>query len=299
MPDLRHHRALVTGASSGIGREMARQLAAWGCDLTITARRRERLDELAAELTAAHGVEVRATACDLASPDGPRALYDDVMAAGEDVDVLINNAGFGHYQAFEHEPWEQLAATLQLNVTSLVELTHRFLPHLRAGGRRAYVLNVASIAAFQPVPYFACYAAAKSYVRDFSEALAHELAGTGVSVTCLCPGGTYTEFMDHSGQTLGRVAKASMRDAQSVARQALLATLRGRRTVVTGWMNVLSCFLTRFVPRRAAAWSSVAVLGKPAPARPELARAAIDVAASDPGPDGREPGPGSDHAETE
>lgn len=263
MPDLRDHRALITGASSGIGREMARILASWKCALTLTARRGDRLRELADELRAAHGVNVRCVIADLAQPGGAAELHENVQRAGEQIDILVNNAGAGRYQAFEHQRWDELATMIQLNVTSLVELTHRLLPAMRATGRRAYVLNVASIAAFQPVPYFACYAAGKSFVRDFSEALARELDGTNVSVSCLCPGGTRTEFFDHSGQKIGFLADVSMLDARAVAEKGLLAMLRGRRTRVTGWMNVLSCFLVRFFPRRVAAASAVRVLGPP------------------------------------
>jgi short-subunit dehydrogenase len=263
MPDLRDHRALVTGASSGIGREMARTLAGWGCALTLSARRGDRLSELARELTHGYGVDVRCVVCDLAQPGGPQALYSDIEGAGERIDILVNNAGAGRYQAFERQPWGELASTIQLNVTSMVELTHLFLPYMRQSSRRAYILNVASTAAYQPVPFFACYAAAKSYVRDFSEALARELAPTNVSVSCLCPGGTRTEFMEYSGQRLGHVAEASMLDARAVARKGLRAMLRRRRTRVTGWMNVLSCFLVRFVPRRVAAASALLVLGPP------------------------------------
>ena len=267
MPDLREHRALITGASSGIGREMARILAGWGCSLTLAARRGERLTELARELTHGYGVDVRCVVCDLAQPGGPQALHSDIQGAGERIDILVNNAGAGRYQAFEQQRWDDLASTIQLNVTSMVELTHLFLPSMRQSARRAYILNVASIAAFQPVPFFACYAAAKSYVRDFSEALARELAPTNVSVSCLCPGGTRTEFMEHSGQNLGHLAEASMLGARAVARKGLRAMLRGRRTRVTGWMNVLSCFLVRFVPRRVAAASAMLVLGPPSAPR--------------------------------
>ena len=263
MPDLRDHRALITGASSGIGREMARVLASWGCALTITARREERLRELADELVREHGVDVRCVVSDLGRPGGAAALHDDVQRAGEHIDILVNNAGAGRYQSFEQQRWDDLAAMLQLNVASLVELTHRFLPQMRTSARRAYILNVASIAAFQPVPYFACYAATKSYVRDFSEALAKELARTNVSVSCLCPGGTRTEFMSHSGQSLGWVAELSMLEARAVAHKGLTAMLRRRRNRVTGWMNVVSCFLVRFIPRRAAAASAMLVLGPP------------------------------------
>lgn len=265
MATLHDHRALITGASSGIGAAMARILAGRGCNLTLTARRGDRLEALALELRSAHGVDVRWVAADLGTPAGAKAVYDDVSGAGERIDILINNAGFGVYQAFAELEWNRQAEMIQLNVLSLVELCHRFLPSMLATGRRAYILNVSSIAAYQPVPYFACYAATKSYVRDFSEALAHELAGTNVSVTSVCPGGTWTEFMDTSGQKLSPLARSSMMSAERAARSGLEAMLRRRRNVVLGVMSSIMCFLMRLIPRRAAAWGSVVVLGLPAP----------------------------------
>ncbi|MEM9489324.1 MAG: SDR family oxidoreductase [Myxococcota bacterium] len=268
MPNLSDHRALVTGASSGIGAEMAKILASWGCALTITARRRDRLEALAESLRQQYGVAVRCAVCDLSESDGVSRLCTDLADAGDSIDILINNAGFGSYQAFAQLDWSAQARMIQLNVTSLVELCHRLLPAMLASEKRCYILNVASIAAYQPVPYFACYAATKSYVRDFSEALAHELADSNVSVTSVCPGGTWTEFMDHSGQKLGRLATASMMSAESVARIGLRAMLRRRRNIVTGFMNAITCFLVGLLPRRLAASGSVAVLGRPQPAQP-------------------------------
>lgn len=270
MPDLARHRALVTGASSGIGAAMARILAAWGCDLTLTARRTDRLEALAEDIRKSTGVSVRCVPCDLSVPGSAAALHDDVIRAGESIDILINNAGFGSYQPFAAQGAALQARMIQLNVVSLIELTRRFLPTMLDSGRRCYILNVASIAAFMPVPYFACYAATKTFVRDFSEALAHELAGTSVSVTCVCPGGTRTEFSEIAGQTLNALARSTLMSAEAVAERGLRAMLRGRRTVVTGWINALLCFFMRLVPRRAAAWGSVTVLGTPdMPATPQ------------------------------
>lgn len=266
MHSLRDHRALITGASSGIGAAMATLLAQAGCDLTIAARRTDRLEALAAELRERHGIRVRCVTSDLATPEGARALYDDLQAAGERIDILINNAGFGLYQEFVALGWDEQARMIQLNVTSLVELTWRLARDMRGRDRRAYILNVASIAAYQPVPYFACYAATKSFVRDFSEALAFELKDSNVAVTCICPGGTTTEFMDVSGQKLGKIAQASMMSAESVAHIGINAMLRRRPNLVTGFMNALTCFFSSLVPRRLAARVSVIVLGKPAPA---------------------------------
>ena len=218
---------------------MAKILAGWGCAVTITARREGRLEELALALRRDFNVDVRWVACDLSERDGASRLYDDVVRAGEIIDILINNAGFGIYRAFSDIEWERQARMVQLNITALVELTHRFLPAMLALDRRCHILNVSSIGAYQPVPYFACYAASKSYVRDFSEALAHELADTNVSVTSVCPGGTRTEFIDVSGQKLGALANASMMDAHRVALVGLKAMLRRRRNVVTGIMNAI------------------------------------------------------------
>jgi hypothetical protein len=262
MPDLSDHRALVTGASSGIGLEMCKILAGWGCDLTITARRLDRLEALAAELREAHGVDVRCIPLDLSKSDAPGQLFDDTRGAGEHIDILINNAGFGHYTEFAGSEWQRNADMLQLNITSLVELTHRYVAEMLTRDRPAYILNISSIAAFQAVPYFASYAATKSYVRNFSEALAVELKKTNVKVSCLCPGGTYTEFMDVAeNKELNGIAKMSMLNADKVALIGLKAMLRGRRSIVSGGLNKLSCWLTRFVPRRTTAFMAAQVLG--------------------------------------
>ncbi len=249
MRDLRGHRALITGASSGIGRELARQLAAMGADLVIAARRRERLHELQSELEAAHGISVTCVDLDLAR-DGATAALWAAASEGGPIDICINNAGFGIFQLFSDVPLERNQEMVRLNVLAVIELSHRFVTAALARDRRAYLLNVASTASFQPVPYFANYAATKHYVLAFSEALAHELARTHVSVTSLCPGGTWTEFFDTSQQSLGRLARASMLSPEKVAAIGLKAMLRGRRSVVTGGMNKLAAWLTRLAPRR-------------------------------------------------
>ena len=271
MANLKDHRALVTGASSGIGAEMARELARQGCALTLAARRTDRLEALASELRDAHGVGVRCVASDLSRPEGAAALHADVHAAGERIDILINNAGFGLYQTFADLGWQRQAEMIQLNITSLAELTHRFLGDMLGRDRRAYILNVSSIGAYQPVPYMACYAATKSYVRDFTEALAYELRGSNVSATSVCPGGTRTEFMEISGQSkiLGRAARAALMPADRVARIGVRAMLRRRRNIVTGWLYAVLCFSMRFLPRRTTAWGSVFVQGKPQPRLPD------------------------------
>jgi uncharacterized protein len=263
MPDLSGKVALVTGASSGIGAAMARQLAAWKCDLVLTARRMDRLQALCGELSKA-GIKAYGIGEDLVDPGGPRRLHAAARAFGP-IDILINNAGFGTYQSFADTPWSRHAELLQLNVLSLVELTHHFLPELLARPGRAHVLNVASIAAFVAVPYFASYTGSKAYVLGFSESLAAELAGTSVRVTCLCPGGTSTEFSEVAGQTLGKAARASMMSAERCAAIGLRGMLRGRRLVVPGGSNKATHVLSRLMPRRLMGAAGARILGKPAP----------------------------------
>lgn len=260
-------RALVTGASSGIGREMARQLAEMGASLVVTARRKERLEELAEELTKKHGVEVAVVASDLSDPSAVADLFERTEGAGKTIDILINNAGFGTQLPFLEIPWETTQQQLQLNMASLTELCFRFAGPMRERGR-GYILNVASIGAYQPVPTFATYAAGKAYVRNFSEALAFELADTGVHVCCLCPGGTVTEFSDVAGQELSGWVQTFMMSAGDCARIGLRALFRGRRNIVSGVSNKLTCFLLRFLPRRLIVWAAAKVMEGTAPALP-------------------------------
>jgi hypothetical protein len=259
--DLRGRTALVTGASSGIGVSMARQLAAAGASLVITARRKDRLDALAKELREAHGTDVVTIALDLGKPDAPAALFEATEGAGKPIDVLVNNAGFGTQERFDRMPWAKAAEQIQLNVVSLTELTHRFLGAMLTRDR-GHVLNVASIGAYMPVPWYATYAAGKAYVRNFTEAVASELAATNVRVCCLCPGGTRTEFLDVSGQKATWLVNASMMSSDRCARIGLAALFRGRRNIVSGFANSLMCWSLRFVPRRLIVWVAGLVMGK-------------------------------------
>jgi short-subunit dehydrogenase len=246
--------ALVTGASAGIGKELARLLSV-DHDLILTARREAELRTLAAELS---GCACHVIPLDLANPTGPKTLFDAVAAKGLTVDVLINNAGFGDLGPFANADLGKMLRMIQLNVTALTELTGLFLPGM-ISRLRARILNVGSVAGFQPGPFMAVYYATKAYVNSFSEALANELAGTGVSVTCLCPGPTRTEFAVAAGMeqtelfTVGSVA-----DARTVAAAGLRAMRRGKRLVVTGFRNRAFLFAERFLPRgvviRAVRW---------------------------------------------
>jgi short-subunit dehydrogenase len=253
--------ALVTGASAGIGRALARALAP-SHDLILTARRERELQTLAAELVPA---ACRVVPADLAAAAGARTVFDAVTADGRSVDVLVNNAGFGDLGPFSSADLGKMLRMVQVNVTALTELTGLILPGMVARGH-GRVLNVGSVAGFQPGPLMAVYYATKAYVNSFSEALSNELTGTGVTVTCLCPGPTRSEFaavagMEHTGAfTVGSVA-----DAEAVAAEGVRAMLRGKRLVVPGFRNRTLLFAERFVPRgvviRAVRWMQSQRLG--------------------------------------
>lgn len=250
---LQGQRALVTGASSGIGKEIARKLAAEGANLVITARRKERLEALATEIKDAHGVEVRVESLDLSDPEAPAQLFAATEGADIAIDVLVNNAGLGVYQDFLDEAWPRYDVMLTVNIDALTHLCRLFLPKM-VERRHGHVMNVASMGAYMPCPSFAVYAATKAYVRNFTEALDYELKGTGVRAISVCPGGTSTEFLEHADQKLKSGADLFMMSAERCAHIAVKKMLRGRRNVVTGWMNVLSCWLLRFVPRCCLPW---------------------------------------------
>jgi short-subunit dehydrogenase len=259
---LADHRALVTGASSGIGAAIARRLAARGAGLVLTARRRDLLDGLAAELRAT-GVAVDVVVADLGQPGATADVWRAATAAGA-IDILVNNAGFGHLRPFGEVELDRERELLQVNVVSLVELTHHFVTSRGPGrpGRRGHVMNVSSIAAWQAVPWFASYASSKGFVRDFSEAIHYELAGRGIAVTCLCPGGTKTDFHAGAGAgNYGALANISMLTAERVAEIGVRAMLRGKKTVVTGVLNKIACFFTSLAPRGLASRASVFVMG--------------------------------------
>jgi short-subunit dehydrogenase len=239
--------AVVTGASAGIGRELARVLAA-DHDLVLTARRADELHALAAELRQSHATDCTVVPADLADPAAPRAVFDAVAALGRPADVLVNNAGFGDLGPFAAVDLGKMLRMIRVNVTALTELTGLFLPGMLARGR-GRVLNVGSVAGFQPGPLMAVYYATKAYANSFSEAVAAEVAGTGVTVTCLCPGPTESEFGAAAGfaATSGTVGKVMT--ARAVAEAGVRGMMRGRRVVVPGFRNRLLLFLERFVPR--------------------------------------------------
>jgi uncharacterized protein len=240
--------ALITGASSGIGLELARLFAADHYRLVLVARTRSALQQIGEELQAAHGIEVRIAPKDLAHPASPGELYQELQEAGIAVDVLVNNAGFGGSGPFIQTDWHHEAEMIQVNIVALTQLTKLFLPQIRA--RRGKVLNVGSVAAFLPGPYTAIYYASKAYVLHFSEALAEEMSDSGVTVTCLSPGPVETGFQKraHSGGS-SRANGPLYLDVREVARAGYDGMKQGNRIVIPGWKNRLLTEALRLVPR--------------------------------------------------
>jgi len=254
--------ALITGASSGIGRELARLFAADRSDLVLVARREDRLRALSQELSSRFGVRALVLAKDLALPSACREIEDELTSAGIQVDVLVNNAGFGDLGTFSSLGLERQMQMAQVNMIAVTELTRRILPAM-VGRRRGGVLNVASAAAFQPGPMMSVYYASKAYVLHFSEGLAEELAGTGVSATCLCPGPTSTEFgaNSHMGGTLA--FRLGTMSAVQVAQAGYDGFRAGKAIVVPGWRNKCIAFSVR-LGRRSVVRKIVKFLHRPA-----------------------------------
>ncbi|HEX8337138.1 MAG TPA: SDR family oxidoreductase [Pyrinomonadaceae bacterium] len=240
--------ALVTGASGGIGEELARLFAADGHGLVLVARSRDKLARLAEELQGRHGVAARVLAADLARPDAPREIFDELQGAGVAIDALVNNAGFGSYGLFAETDPEFELDLLRVNVVALTHLTKLFLPGMLAR-RRGYVMNVASTAAFQPGPLMAVYYASKAYVLSFSEALTNECAGTGVRVSALCPGPTETGFVEAAGMGDSKLFDRAVMDARTVAVEGYRGLLAGKAVVIPGLRNNLLARSIGFFPR--------------------------------------------------
>ena len=246
-------RALVTGASGGIGEEVARQLAAAGVHLVLTARREEQLNALAQELTAAHGIETTVIPSDLQASESPAFLHGETEGKGITIDLLVNNAGFGNHGKFSDIPWESTASQIQVNVVALTELTLLFLQTMRERGE-GWILNVASVGGFLPVPGYATYGAGKAYVRSFTEALAEEYRGSGIIFTALCPGPIRTDFAKNAGHQLTPIQELAYAPVQPCARAALRGLHSGKRVVVPGFLMKLSTLSLKIIPRRLAGW---------------------------------------------
>ncbi len=242
--------ALITGASSGIGAEFASQLAGRGMHLILVARRKEKMTELATDLNTRHGTRCHIVAVDLAEPESGRRLIDEVKRLGVQIELLVNNAGIGLIGQIETTTPEEVRKMLNLNLMTLTDMTYRVLPGMLTRGHGA-IINVSSQAAFQPVAFMAAYAASKSYILHFSEALWSESRSRGVTVLALCPGVTRTDFFDLAGVP-GWLEKHSSLAPGKVVKTALRAMEKRRQYVVPGWKNYLVTILVRLTTRRTA-----------------------------------------------
>ena len=239
----------ITGASSGIGADIARSLAAKGYSVTLIARRAERLEALAKDLEAQHGVTALTISADLADPQA-RANLADQLHAGPQLIGLVNNAGLGAFAAVAEADPDVERRMVEVNIAAVHDLTVRLLPGMVARGRGS-ILNTASCAGYQPIPYMATYAATKAFVTSFSEAIATELSGTGVSCTALCPGPVRTEFSDVAGASglEDSMPSIAVVDAAEVARQGVDGMIKGSRVVIPGIANRISAVAGRVSPR--------------------------------------------------
>jgi uncharacterized protein len=242
--------ALITGASGGIGHELARLFARDHYDLVLVARSSDKLKQVAAELQGQFGVAVKTVALDLAAAPAPQFLFDQLQHEGVTVDILMNNAGFGAFGEFASMPEAEILGQIHLNITALTQLTRLFLPAMLAR-RTGKIMNVASTAAFQPGPLMAVYYATKAYVLSFAEALANEVAGSGVTVTCFCPGATDTGFARRAVMENSRLfKKIGAMNAEAVAQDGYRGLMAGRTLVISGARNWLVAESVRFAPRK-------------------------------------------------
>lgn len=248
---------LITGASSGIGYELAKVCGSDRHNLILVARREERLKDLKADLEAAYGIQVWTYQADLTDAATRQQLFAWTQAQGLVVDSLVNNAGFGDLTPFFKGDWDKQNAMIQLNITALTHLTHLFLPNMVQRGQ-GHILNLASTAAFLPGPFMSVYYASKAFVLSFSQAIATELNGTGVSVTCLCPGPTQSEFQEVSDMGEAAFIKDlegldKLPTAAEVAAYGYQAMMQGKQIAVHGLSNKVLTLATRLLPRQAQA----------------------------------------------
>lgn len=245
MQVIKHKTALITGASSGIGKALAYELAAQGTNLILTARSKATLEEIAADISKIHPVSIHLFTEDLAQPGAAARLTQQIQHAGLQVDILINNAGFGKWNGFLSESLQAYSDMMQLNMNALVELTYLLLPDMVARKSGA-VINVASTGAFQPCPYIAVYCASKAFVLSFSEALHGEFTERGITVQTLCPGNTQTGFQSIAGANTSGMPSVG---PEVVAKTAIRALKKGSMTVIPGLANYLQTWLARLMPR--------------------------------------------------
>ena len=240
---------LITGASSGIGRELARVFASQGWSLVLTARNETSLAKLKAELETRHQVQAQLLVQDLAKPDAASLIHAELARSKTKIDILVNNAGFGDYGLFAETDWAKQEDMVQVNILALMHLTRLFLPDmLQAGTGR--ILNIASVAGFSPGPYMSVYYARKAFDISFSQALASELQGTGITVTASCPGPTTSGFQKMAGRGTEKLfAALKNATAREVAEFSYKKLMRGRAVAIYGLGNKLLVFMQRFAPR--------------------------------------------------
>jgi uncharacterized protein len=240
--------ALITGASGGIGYELAKLFAHDRFDLVLVSRSADKLRQVADELQV-HGVNVNAIALDLSDLSAPKALFEHLQRENISIDILINNAGFGTYGKFAQMFENEILGQIDLNIRALTELTRLFVPPMIAR-RNGKIMNVASTAGFQPGPLMSVYYATKAYVISFSEAIANEVQGSGVTVTCFCPGATHTGFAKRARIDQSRLFSVGAMNAERVARDGYRALMKGRTLAISGAHNWLIAQSTRFAPRK-------------------------------------------------
>lgn len=241
--------ALITGASSGIGYELTKLLAGDRYNLVLVARSESKLKQIASELTKQFGITVKVISKDLSSPTSPKEIWQELQTESITIDVLVNNAGFATYGLFTETELQPELNMMQLNMVTLTHLTKLFLPEMLAR-QAGKILNVASTAAFQPGPLMAVYYATKAYVLSFSEAVANELQGTGVSVSALCPGPTASGFQARANMENSKLVKnKQIMDAKQVASIGYRGLMNNQAVVIPGWQNKLLTLVVRFTPR--------------------------------------------------
>lgn len=241
--------ALITGASGGIGLELARLCAKGGHDIILVARRKDKLEEIGKYLSGMYNVRSEIIVADLVDPDAPRAIHDAVQKLGLGVDVLINNAGFGQWGLFGRAELSRQLDMVQVNISALMVLTRLFLPTMITQ-RKGRIMNVSSVAGFLPGPLMATYYASKAFVQSFSEAISNELKGTGITVTALCPGPTRTGFANEAGYAASNLFRTpGVMEAAPVALAGYNGMMRGKAIVVPGWKNKALLFTLRLGPR--------------------------------------------------
>ena len=239
--------SLITGGSSGIGEAFARRLAEEKHNLVLVSRNQKKLHELCDELMLKHGISAHYVAIDLSESDGPKRVFEETSKHGMEVDLLINNAGFGSMGDFADLDGGRELEMIRLNISALVELTHLYLAPMRAR-RSGSIINVASTASFQPIPYMATYAATKAFVTSFTEAIAEENRGFGIRISALCPGPTATNFFDAADAV--PFAAKGMQTSEDVVEIGLKGIRDGKPKIISGLRNAIGARLVAFVPNR-------------------------------------------------